>query len=152
MLHITYNVDSATDLLSSGHILWNVFSMLLNKAAKLRLITVGPIPLALNGEYVHLLQPLSLLEGMELFVDTAQRYAPELALSQENAALISKIVKKLRFLPLALEVVAAQTAVLSLSDIYRKLSVSIDLAASLGAKSEEMALLGTLGSLGHTGA
>lgn len=26
MLHITYNVDSATDLLSSGHILWNVFS------------------------------------------------------------------------------------------------------------------------------
>ncbi|MEC7987954.1 MAG: tetratricopeptide repeat protein [Myxococcota bacterium] len=121
-----------------------IFATLLQQAPNLRLIAVGQSPLLLPGEQVHSLAPLSLLESMELFVHKAQNYNSELSISRENAPLMAKIVRKLRFLPLALEVVAAQTLVLSLSDIYRKLSNSMDLVYAKGQNREEAALLGTL--------
>ena len=70
------------------------------------------------------LPPLDELRGFEaisLFVDRCASYQPEFALTDENAADVVRICRRLDGLPLALELAAARVRVLSVAQVARRL-------------------------------
>ncbi len=88
-------------------------------------------PLGIDGETVRLLAPLSLPPGepgalgevaaagsVALFVERARSQMPEFALSEENAAVVSAICRRLDGMPLALELAAARLRSLSVVDLH----------------------------------
>jgi predicted ATPase/class 3 adenylate cyclase len=103
-----------------------VLDGLLSSAAKLRILATSRTPLRLYGEYEFPVPPLSLpdpesppplenltyYEAIRLFVDRAQAVRPEFYVTQENAAAVVEICRRLDGLPLAIELAAARTKLL----------------------------------------
>ena len=70
------------------------------------------------------LPPLDELRGYEaisLFVDRCSSYQPEFALTDENAADVVRICRRLDGVPLALELAAARVRVLSVAQVAKRL-------------------------------
>lgn len=113
-------------------------------APQLKILATSRTPLGLSSEVSVNLQPMTLLEGMELFVIRAQKILPELSLTRDNRQIIGRIVKRLDCLPLALELAAARVSILSLPEIERKLDGLFTLLRSSVRNSEQRALQGAL--------
>ncbi|RVX45432.1 putative ATPase [Nonomuraea polychroma] len=91
---------------------------LLSRCPGLRLLTTSREPLAVAGETTWDLPPLD-LDGaaVELFVERSLAVRPDRRPSYDERRLISRICRELDGLPLAIELAAAQTRVLSLDEI-----------------------------------
>ncbi|MGI5285864.1 AfsR/SARP family transcriptional regulator [Nonomuraea polychroma] len=91
---------------------------LLSRCPGLRLLTTSREPLAVAGETTWDLPPLD-LDGaaVELFVERSLAVRPDRRPSYDERQLISRICRELDGLPLAIELAAAQTRVLSLDEI-----------------------------------
>ena len=91
------------------------------------------------GEYEYPLAPLGLPDAsaqndtiglspaVQLFVRNAKRYHPSFVPTKENIATIAEICRSLDGLPLAIELACARLKVLSLSDLNKRLTSSIEL-------------------------
>ncbi|MCC6613100.1 MAG: helix-turn-helix domain-containing protein [Anaerolineae bacterium] len=102
----------------------------------IKVVATSRAPLRLRGERQFPLQPLALparindlnvhgLAGyasIQLFVDRARAVQPGFALSADNAAALAAICARLDGLPLAIEIVAAQVAVLQPEEILDHLT------------------------------
>jgi predicted ATPase/class 3 adenylate cyclase/Flp pilus assembly protein TadD len=100
---------------------------LLSSAADLKVLATSRIPLGLYGEYEFPVAPLSLpdpgsllpvenltdYEAVRLFVERARAVRPEFSLTEENAAAVVEICRRLDGLPLAIELAAARIKLLS---------------------------------------
>jgi predicted ATPase/class 3 adenylate cyclase len=85
--------------------------------------TLVPVP-ALRVPEGDTLPPLDELreyEAISLFVDRCSSYQPAFALTQENAADIVRICRRLDGVPLALELAAARVRVLSVAQVAKRL-------------------------------
>jgi predicted ATPase len=95
---------------------------LLSSCPHLRIVATSREPLSLNGEHVFRVPPLSLGDdAVRLFRERAAATGARLDGSPEVAATVAAICRELDGLPLALELAAARTHVLSLEEIAARL-------------------------------
>ncbi len=94
---------------------------LLEAAATLRILTTSQVPLGIEGEYVHPLEPLSGADAVALFADRARTMRRRFVLDEDTMALVEDVCQSLDGLPLAIELAAARVRSLSLRDIARRL-------------------------------
>lgn len=146
------NVQSATDLVQAvgswrrllvidncEHVLPGVRALvqgLLQSSLDLRVLATSREPLGVPGEAVYRIPTLALpsdehvadlavlgrVDSVRLFVDRAQRRRPEFELTLKNAAAVTRIVRHLDGVPLAIEQAAAMVAHLGPADIERRLT------------------------------
>ena len=91
---------------------------LLEACSGLTLLATSREPIGVAGEVSWRLPSLSLTdEAIELFSDRARRARPDFAVSDDNAAAVTEICRRLDGLPLAIELAAARVRALSLTEI-----------------------------------
>ena len=98
-----------------------------------RLLATSRVPLDVPGEAVYSLRPLAPDDAVTLFVQRAQERQPGLTLESGDAAAIAEICRRLDGLPLAIELAAARTHVLSVAQIAGRLDRRFDLLRASGA-------------------
>ncbi|MFC8197012.1 ATP-binding protein [Streptomyces sp. NPDC057298] len=94
---------------------------LLRHAAGLRVLAAGRRPLALEGERVLPLAPLTEEDAAELFADRAVAGAPGFALDDGNRADVLDLCRRLDGLPLAVELAAGRLRALSPAQLLARL-------------------------------
>ncbi|MBN9012752.1 MAG: hypothetical protein J0H25_06835, partial [Rhizobiales bacterium] len=100
---------------------------LLEAGPNLRLVATSRLPLRIDGEREFPLGPLAMTENpapseaVALFVDRAQAIDPTFKLTDENAAEVLAICRRLDGLPLAIELAAARSKVLAPAAIRARL-------------------------------
>ncbi len=109
-------------------------NMLITSQADLRLsgereIPISPLELP-DPERLPSLDALSSNEAVALFVQRAQAVKPDFTLTSENAQAIAEICVRLDGLPLAIELAAARSKLLSPRAILDRLRTSFDLLSS----------------------
>ena len=100
---------------------------LLAASPRSKLVTTSRAPLRLAGEHELPVPPLASASARELFVTRAQAVDPGLELSPDDAACVERICVRLDGLPLAIELAAARSKVLSPSAILDRLEQRLDL-------------------------
>lgn len=111
----------------------DVAQALLRACPGVTLLATSQEPLGIAGERVCRLPPLPVpdettspeaivrCESMQLFLDRAAAAAGELELSERNLGAVARICRSLEGMPLAIELAAPLTAVLSLTEIEARL-------------------------------
>ena len=95
---------------------------LLGAAPGLTVLATSREPIGVAGEVSWRVPSLSLAdEAIELFTDRARRVRPDFAVSDDNAAVVTEICRRLDGLPLAIELAAARVRALSLLEIVDSL-------------------------------
>jgi predicted ATPase/DNA-binding SARP family transcriptional activator len=112
-------LDNLEHLLDCGPAL----SSLVAKAPKLNLLATSREPLRLAGEHEYPVPPLAEADAFALFVERARRHRPGF----EPVDTVTDICRRLDGLPLALELAAARTKVLSPMQIRDRLDESLAL-------------------------
>ena len=92
-----------------------------------KLVATSRAPLRLAGEHELPVPPLAGEPARELFVARARAVDPRLALSAEDAECVDRICERLDGLPLAIELAAARSKVLSPPAILDRLERQLDL-------------------------
>jgi predicted ATPase/class 3 adenylate cyclase len=116
-------------------------SELLAKAPPLRVVVTSRAPLHVYGEHEYPIEPLPLplpadrQAGVEalmrsgavsLFVERARAVVPSFALGADDAATVAEIVTRLDGLPLAIELAAARTKLVSPKALLTRLASRLD--------------------------
>ena len=116
-----------------------IVSELLAAAPDLKLILTSRIPLQVRGEQEFPVPPLELpgtdvaleeiasIECVQLFVALTQAANPSFELNRENAAAVAEICRRLDGLPLAIEIAAARSRILSPQAMLKRLDESLKL-------------------------
>ena len=75
-------------------------------------------PIGMSGEAIWRVSSLSIAdEAVELFTDRARLVSPDFGVTDDNAATVAEICRRLDGMPLAIELAAARVRALSLTDI-----------------------------------
>jgi predicted ATPase/DNA-binding CsgD family transcriptional regulator len=93
----------------------------LRACPEVRLLATSRQPLHVPGEGVWQLEPLPAPEAGELFLDRARLAAPEVDIAAADPSVLASICGELDGIPLAIELAAARTRVMSLADIRERL-------------------------------
>jgi predicted ATPase/class 3 adenylate cyclase/DNA-binding NarL/FixJ family response regulator len=84
----------------------------------LKLLTTTREPIGVPGEVTFVVPSLSLAdEAIELFAERARRVRPDFSVTDDNAATVTDICRRLDGMPLAIELAAARVRALSLDEI-----------------------------------
>jgi non-specific serine/threonine protein kinase len=134
-------LDNWEQLLPDGAV---IAATLLARCRSLQVLATSRTPLNVRGEREFPLDPLPVPdaadpssvemlgrnEAVALFIDRAGAVNPQLHLTTENAATVAAICRRLDGLPLALELAAARTRVLSFHALLRRLDRRLPMLAS----------------------
>ena len=121
MLLILDHVEQITELVGPA------LEQMLARAPQVRVLVTSRQKLRVSTEVVHELGPLGLPQGdepaeaVQLFVDRARAVNPGFTLDAASRQAVAEVVRKLDGLPLAIELAAARTAVLSSAQILQRL-------------------------------
>lgn len=105
-----------------------VVARLARAAPELRVLVTSRELLRIAGERGYPVPPLDATSGIALFEDRVRGIRPDLVLSDEARGTIRAICERLGGLPLAIELAAARTRMLSPTQILDRLGRSLDLA------------------------
>ena len=112
---------------------------LLAAAPRLCVLATSRAPLRLSGEHEYPVPPLSVpaatssfeevadTDAVHLFLARARAVDPSFALTDENVRAVASICRRLDGLPLALELAAARTRLLSPDELERRLAGALEL-------------------------
>ena len=135
-------LDNCEHLIEAAAHLTNV---LLNGCPKLRILATSREPLGVGGEILWRVPPLSLpedhegastieglmhYEAVRLFVDRARLRLLDFEVTQENAAAVARVCRKLDGIPLAIELATARMGALAVEQVAQRLDVSLDVLKS----------------------
>jgi predicted ATPase/class 3 adenylate cyclase len=112
-----------------------IVGRLLREAPDLKVAVTSRLPLRISGEHEFPVPPLALpestddasaaaavrSEAVRLFVERAMAVQPSFTLTDENAAAVVQIVRRLDGLPLAIELAAARTRILPVASLLARL-------------------------------
>ena len=116
MLMVLDNCEHLLDAIAS------LAAELLAACPGLQLLATSREPASVPGEVTFLVPSLSLAdEALELFADRARRVRPDFTVTDENAATVTEICRRLDGMPLAIELAAARVRALSLDEIVGSL-------------------------------
>jgi predicted ATPase/DNA-binding SARP family transcriptional activator len=137
-----------------------LMDVLLDSCPHLRVMTTSREALAVAGEVVWRVLPLSLpdperpsttrvlerFESVRLFVERARQRDPAFALTADNAQSVAEICRQLDGIPLALELAAARVGTLGIAQISERLENSLGLltASNRQAARRQWTLRGAL--------
>jgi predicted ATPase/class 3 adenylate cyclase/DNA-binding CsgD family transcriptional regulator len=108
---------------------------LLDAGPDLTVLASSREPIGIAGELTWRVPSLSVHgEAVELFVDRARRARPDFRLTEDNSSAIGEICRRLDGMPLAIELAAARTRTLSLTQIVDSLHHNFRLLAG-GARN-----------------
>jgi len=132
-------IDNLEHLLEASPLLGS----LLATCPRLRVLATSRVRLHLHGEHAFPVSPLSTpdpasaqtlspervgeFSAVRLFVSRARATSPEFALTAANAAAVAGICARLEGMPLAIELAAARTGVLSPAMLLARLGQPLDL-------------------------
>jgi predicted ATPase/class 3 adenylate cyclase len=113
---------------------------LLNMAAQIVVIATSRRPLHVAGEREHPVPPLELAAGtdaeaatasgaVQMFVEHARMVHPGFELTEDNAADVVELCRRLDGLPLAIELVAARVKLLTPTALLARFDRALDIAA-----------------------
>lgn len=125
----------------------DVVSELLEVAPGISILATSRLPLHVPGEREYALAPLDLPEtdtlaaasasaSVQLFVRHAQLVRRDFVLSDDNAAAVTEICRRLDGLPLALELAAARVKLMSPAALLARLGTALDFKSSGGRRPE----------------
>jgi predicted ATPase/DNA-binding SARP family transcriptional activator len=101
-------------------------AQLLERAPSLKALITSRVVLRLRGEREYPVQPLGVAEAespaVRLFISRARDVQPNFTLTDDNAATVTEICRRLDGLPLAIELAAARSRVLSPQAILNRLN------------------------------
>ncbi|HEY7037140.1 MAG TPA: LuxR C-terminal-related transcriptional regulator [Thermomicrobiales bacterium] len=137
--HVLIVLDNCEHLLAAAP----AVADLLGSCHRLAILTTSRAPLRIAGEHVFAVVPLSLpdersgnsvssiatSDAVTLFVQRARAIAPGLAITPATAGAISEICRRLDGLPLAIELAAAHTRVLSPSALLARMGSGLAVLA-----------------------
>ena len=118
-------LDNVEQLVESGGPVAIV--TLLEAIPTLRLLVTSRSKLNLAAERIFPLSPLPEEDAVALFCERAHRARPDFALTDQNTDAVAELCRRLDGLPLAIELAAARSAVLSSAQILERLSRRFDL-------------------------
>ena len=95
---------------------------LLDATPKLKIVVTSRAPLRIAAEREYAVPPLADEEAAELFISRAQAANASFDLSEQNAAAVAELCARLEGLPLAIELAAARTKLLSPSTLLTRLT------------------------------
>lgn len=107
-----------------------VVRALLGSAAHVVVVATSRRPLHVAGEREYAVTPLGVAASRELFVQHAVRVRRGFALTDDNTAAIDAICAALDGLPLAVEIAAARSKLMSPQAILARIDTSLDLAST----------------------
>jgi predicted ATPase/DNA-binding SARP family transcriptional activator len=103
---------------------------LLTAASGLTLLVTSRSILRLSGEHEFQVEPLAHAHAVRLFTERAQAIDPTFALEDANADAVAQIAARLDGHPLAIELAAARTRVLSPAALLERLTSTLDVLSS----------------------
>jgi predicted ATPase/DNA-binding SARP family transcriptional activator len=113
-------VDNFEHLLESAPLLGELLAC----CPRLKLLVTSRSSLHLSGEHEYPLEPLPLKQAIALFTERARAVRPDYA---GDEAVVATICSRLDCLPLALELAAARSRLLSLPELLSRLEHSLEL-------------------------
>jgi predicted ATPase/class 3 adenylate cyclase/DNA-binding CsgD family transcriptional regulator len=117
--HLLLVLDNCEHLLDASAAL---LLSLLGACPHLTILTTSREPIAVDGEVVWRVPSLSLAdESVTLFIDRAHHARPNFAVTDDQAATVAEICRRLDGMPLAIELAAARVRSLSLNEILEGL-------------------------------
>ena len=102
----------------------------MEQSNSLKIIATSRIKLRLEQELSFPIQPLSLLEGMELFAKRGQQADGGFELNEETRNVVGHLVLQLDSLPLAIELAAARLNIFSVEEVAERLKERFSLLRS----------------------
>ena len=100
---------------------------LLEAGPRLSLLATSREPIGVAGEFSWRVPSLPLADkAIELFVDRARRARPNFVVTDDNAATVTEICRRLDGVPLAIELAAARVRALSLAEILAACTTGSD--------------------------
>ena len=94
---------------------------LLDAVPQLRVLATSQVPLGIEDEHLHALEPLTQDDSVALFTRRAQEMRRQLVLDDDATAAVGEVCRALDGLPLAIELAASRVRSLSVRDIARRL-------------------------------
>ena len=117
--HMLVVLDNCEHLLDASATL---LTDLLGAAPRVTVLATSREPVNITGEATWQVPSLSLAdEAVELFAERARLARPDFAVSDDNAAAVAEICRRLDGMPLAIELAAARVRALSLTEIVDSL-------------------------------
>ncbi len=107
---------------------------LLTTAPRLKVMVTSRVALALRGEQEYDVPTLSRVEAVRLFTERAQAVRPGFRVTDENASAVAEITARLDGLPLAIELAATRTKVLTPEQMLPRLQQRLAILTS-GART-----------------
>ncbi len=96
-------------------------SRMLSAAPGVRVLATSRVPLGVDGEAVYPLEPLALADSVALFAQRAAQQRRSFSLDADTRHVVEAVCRSLDGLPLAIELAAARSKVLSVQEIARRL-------------------------------
>ncbi|MGZ5403886.1 MAG: ATP-binding protein [Nocardioides sp.] len=93
---------------------------LLDAVPRLRVLATSQVPLGLEDEHVHPLEPLTQDQSVELFTRRAREMRRQLVLDPDTVTALEEVCRSLDGLPLAIELAASRVRSMSVRDIARR--------------------------------
>jgi predicted ATPase/DNA-binding XRE family transcriptional regulator len=112
-----------------------IVERLLRACPQLRIVTTTRIVLSIVGETTYRLAPLRESDAVGLFLERALAAVPTYAFAPHERSLVAGIVGKLDCIPLAVELAAARTRVMSLETLDKRLDEVLHEGASSGSRA-----------------
>jgi predicted ATPase/class 3 adenylate cyclase len=107
-----------------------VIEELLGAAPRLRTMVTSRVVLSVRGEQEYPVPALGAVEAVRLFAERAAAANPRFALTEENAPVVAEIATRLDGLPLAIELAATRTKLLTPTEILTRLRRRLELLTS----------------------
>ena len=120
-------LDNLEQLLPSAA---DTVARLVREAPQLRIVVTSRELLRIAGEQGYVVPPLDADSGVGLFEERARSHRPDLAWTPDTERIAREICERLGGLPLAIELAAARTRLLSPQQILERLARTLDLGST----------------------
>ena len=107
-----------------------VVSQWMTQSETLRVIATSRTQMHISEETIFTIQPLSLLESMEIFVTRGQKIKPNFTVHTGNLKAVERLINRLDNIPLAIELAAARLNIFNVDEIEQRLGERFSLLRS----------------------